>query len=29
MDPSLVAKYEQELAIAAQTALPEEGGEDW
>ena len=30
MDPSLAAKYEQELTIAAQTALPEEGGdEDW
>ena len=30
MDPNLAAKYEQELTIAAQTALPEEGGdEDW
>ena len=30
MDPSLVAKYEQELTIAAQTALPEDGeDEDW
>ena len=30
MDPSLVEKYEQELMIAAQTALPEEGeDEDW
>ena len=30
MDPSLTAKYEQELKVAAQTALPEDGGdEDW
>ena len=30
MNPSLATKYEQELMIAAQTALPDEGGdEDW
>ena len=29
VDPNLAMKYEQELKLAAQTALPDGGDEDW
>lgn len=28
MDPSLAARYEEELKVAAQTALPDDGDDD-